>query len=116
MSRLSDFVNDSLLAAVHHVRQSAASSIPGAAHAILAESPLSYFSALASSSFLPISSQLYLTSPVLVVNSFEVLCGFRSIRVSHSIGFYRAFFGVLPPFRQFFVVPFPRLCSGTHLV
>ena len=50
MSRLSDFVNDSLLA-VHHGRQSAASSIPAAARAFLAESPLSYFSALASSSF-----------------------------------------------------------------
>ena len=50
MSRLSNFVNDSLLA-VHHGRQSAASSIPAAARAFLAESPLSYFSALASSSF-----------------------------------------------------------------
>ena len=50
MSRLSEFVNDSLLA-VHHGRQSAASSIPAAARAFLAESPLSYFSALASSSF-----------------------------------------------------------------
>jgi hypothetical protein len=50
MSRLSNFVNDSLLA-VHHGRQSAASSIPAAARAFLAESPHSYFSALASSSF-----------------------------------------------------------------
>jgi hypothetical protein len=50
MSCLSDFVNASLLA-VHHGHQSAASSIPADAHAILAESPLSYFSALASSSF-----------------------------------------------------------------
>jgi hypothetical protein len=50
MSRLSDFVNDSLLA-VHHARQSVASSIPTAAHATLTASPLSYFSALASSSY-----------------------------------------------------------------
>jgi len=49
MSRLSDFVNASLLA-VHHVCQSALSSIPAAAHAVLAAGPLSYFSALASSS------------------------------------------------------------------
>jgi hypothetical protein len=50
MSCLSEFVNASLLA-VHHGCQLAASSIPAAADAILAESPLSYFSALASSSF-----------------------------------------------------------------
>jgi len=50
MSCLSDFVNASLLA-VHHGRQSALSSIPAAAHAVLAAGPLSYFSALASSSF-----------------------------------------------------------------
>ena len=50
MSRLSDFVNDSLLV-VHHRRQLAASSIPAAAYAILTESPLSYFSAVASSFF-----------------------------------------------------------------
>jgi hypothetical protein len=50
MSRLSNFVNVSLLA-VHHGRQSALSSIPAAAHAVLAAGPLSYFSALASSSF-----------------------------------------------------------------
>jgi hypothetical protein len=40
MSSLSDFVNDSLLA-VHHARRLAASSIPAAAHATLAASPLS---------------------------------------------------------------------------
>jgi hypothetical protein len=45
MSRLSDFVNASLLA-VHHGRQSALSSIPAAAHAVLAAGPLSYFSSL----------------------------------------------------------------------
>jgi len=50
MSRLSDFVNDSLLM-VHHGRQLAGSSIPAAAHAVLAAGSLSYFSALASSSF-----------------------------------------------------------------
>ena len=51
MSRLSDFVNASLLA-IHHVRQSAPlPMIPAAAHAVLAAGPLSYFSALASSSF-----------------------------------------------------------------
>ena len=50
MSRLSDFVNASLLA-VHHVRQSALSSIPAAAHAVLAAGPLSYFLALDISSF-----------------------------------------------------------------
>jgi hypothetical protein len=50
MSRLSDFVNASLLA-VHHGCQSALSSIPAAAHAVLTAGPLSYFSALASSSF-----------------------------------------------------------------
>jgi hypothetical protein len=50
MSRLSDFVNDSLLM-VHHGRQSAGSSISAAAHAVLAAGSLSYFSALASSSF-----------------------------------------------------------------
>ena len=50
MSRLSDFVNASLLA-VHHVRRSAPSPIPAAAHAVIAAGPRSYFSALASSSF-----------------------------------------------------------------
>jgi hypothetical protein len=50
ISCLSDFVNASLLA-VHHVRQMAHSNIPAAAHAVLAAGPLSYFSALASSSF-----------------------------------------------------------------
>jgi hypothetical protein len=50
MSRLSDFVNASLLA-VHHGCQSALSSIPAAAHAVLTAGPLSYFSALASFSF-----------------------------------------------------------------
>jgi hypothetical protein len=50
MSRLSDFVNVSLLA-VHHGRQSTLSSIPAAACAVLAAGPLFYFSALASSSF-----------------------------------------------------------------
>jgi hypothetical protein len=50
MSHLSNFVNASLLA-VHHGRQSALSSIPADAHAVLAAGPLSYFSALASSSF-----------------------------------------------------------------
>ena len=51
MSRLSDFVNASLLA-IHHVRQSKPSPmIPAAAHAVLAAGPLSYLSALASSSF-----------------------------------------------------------------
>ena len=51
MSRLSDFVNASLLA-IHHVRQLAPlPMIPAAAHAVLAAGPLSYFSALASSSF-----------------------------------------------------------------
>jgi len=62
MSRLlSNFVNDSLLV-IHHGRQLAASSIPAEAHAFLAESPLSYFSALASSSFCrspPAISHLY---------------------------------------------------------
>ena len=50
MSRLSNFVNASLLA-VHHNHQSALSSIPAAAHAVLAAGPLSYFLHLASSSF-----------------------------------------------------------------
>jgi hypothetical protein len=50
MSHLSNFVNASLLA-VHHGPQSALSSVPAAAHAVLAAGPLSYFSAPASSSF-----------------------------------------------------------------
>ena len=50
MSRLSDFVNASLLA-VHHARRSAPSPIPATAHAVLAAGSRSYFSALASSSF-----------------------------------------------------------------
>ena len=50
MSRLSDLVNASLMA-VHHVRQTAHSNIPAAARAVLAAGPLSYFSALASSTF-----------------------------------------------------------------
>ena len=49
LSHLSDFVNASLLA-VHHVCQSALSSIPAAAHAVFVAGPLSYFSAPASSS------------------------------------------------------------------
>jgi hypothetical protein len=50
MSRLSDFINSSLLA-VHHSRQAASSSTPAAARAVRAAGPVSYFSALASSSF-----------------------------------------------------------------
>jgi hypothetical protein len=50
MSRLSDFINTSLLA-VHHSRQAAASFTPAAARAVRAAGPVSYFSALASSSF-----------------------------------------------------------------
>jgi hypothetical protein len=45
-----DFVNASLLA-VHHGCHSTLSSIPAASCAVLAAGPLSYFSALASSSF-----------------------------------------------------------------
>jgi hypothetical protein len=65
MSRLSDFVNVSLLA-VHHGRQSVASSIPAAAHAILSESPLSYFLKLLLLSLFADLFRLNLTSPVLV--------------------------------------------------
>jgi hypothetical protein len=50
MSRLSDFVNASLLK-VHHTRQADASSFPAASHTVTAAGPLSYFAALASSSF-----------------------------------------------------------------
>ena len=50
MSRLSDFVNASLLA-IHHSRQLPVSFIPVAARVVLAAGPRSYFSALASSSF-----------------------------------------------------------------
>jgi hypothetical protein len=50
MSRLSDFVNASLLK-VHHTRQADASSFPAASHAVTGAGPLSYFAALASSSF-----------------------------------------------------------------
>jgi hypothetical protein len=84
MSRLSDFVNDSLLA-VHHARQSAASSIPAAAHATLAASPLSPTFQLL---LLPLSAdlfQLYLTSPVLVDNSFDV---FTDLFPRASIGIF----------------------------
>ena len=57
--------------------------------------------------------RLYLTSPVLVFNSFDVFTDLFH-RVSHSIGFYWRF-GVLPTFCQFFCF-ISRLCSGTHLV
>jgi hypothetical protein len=112
MSRLSDFVNISLLA-VHHGRQSAASSIPAAAHAILAESPLSYFSALASSSFCQSLPAISHFSPVLVDTSFDVFTDLFP-RVSYSIGFYRRFW-VLLFFTGYFGF-FSRLCSVTHLV
>ena len=55
--------------------------------------------------------QLYLTSPVLVINSFGVFTD-SFHQVSHSIGFYRRF-GVLPPFCRFFGF-ISRLCTGTH--
>jgi hypothetical protein len=58
---------------------------------------------------------LYLTSPVLVVNSLEVFTDLFHW-VLHSIGFYRRFF-------WFWVLLFfagigfiSRLCSGTHVV
>ena len=57
--------------------------------------------------------RLYLTSPVLVLNSFDIFTVLFH-RVSHSIGFYWCFW-VIPPFCQFFG-SFSRLCSGTHLV
>ena len=98
MSRLSNFVNDSLLA-VHHGRQSAASSIPAAARAFLAEALFPTFQLL----LLPLSAdllRLYLTSPVLVDTSFDVFTDLFP-RVSHSIGFYRRFW-VLLPFCQLF--------------
>jgi hypothetical protein len=51
MSRLSNFINDSLLA-IHHTNQcSPKQVVPSAAKAILMVHPFSYFSALASSSF-----------------------------------------------------------------
>jgi hypothetical protein len=56
---------------------------------------------------------LYLTSPVLVVNSFDVFTVLFH-RVSRSIGLYWRFW-VIPPFHQFFG-SFSQLCSGTHLV
>jgi hypothetical protein len=59
--------------------------------------------------------RLYLTSPVLVVNSLEVFTDLFH-RVSHTIGFYRRFcffgFSSFSPVFGFI----PRLCSGTHLV
>jgi hypothetical protein len=59
--------------------------------------------------------QLYLTSPVLVINSLEV---FKDLlhRVSHSIGFYRrfCFFGFSSFLPVFGFISL--LCSGTHLV
>jgi hypothetical protein len=103
MSRLSNFVNDSLLA-VHHGRQSAASSIPAAARAFLAEALFPTFQLL----LLPLSAdllRLYLTSPVLVDTSFDVFTDLFP-RVSHSIGFYRRFWVLLPFCRLFwFLVP-----------
>ena len=58
--------------------------------------------------------RLYLTSPVLVVNSLEVFTDLFH-RVSHSIGFYRRFwFWVLLFFAGIGFIS--RLCSGTHLV
>jgi hypothetical protein len=51
MSRLSNFINDSLLA-IHHInQQSPRQFVPSAAKAMLTVRPSSYFSALASSSF-----------------------------------------------------------------
>jgi hypothetical protein len=51
MSRLSDFINDSLLA-IHHTNQhSPKQVVPSAAKAMLTVHPSSYFSDLASSSF-----------------------------------------------------------------
>ncbi len=65
---------------------------------------------------LPLSAnlfRLYLTSPVLVDNSFDVFTDLFP-RVSHSIGFYWRF-GVLLLFVGYFGFLF-RLCLGTHLV
>ncbi len=103
----SDFVNASLLV-VHHGRQSAPSSIPASALAVLAAGPLSYFSALASSSFCLF--QLYLTSPVLVLNSFGVFTD-SFHRVSHSIGFYWRF-GGSPSFSPVLWFNFPTLLGN----
>jgi len=110
MSRLSDFVNVSLLA-VHHIHQMAHSNIPAAAHALLAAGPLSYFSALASSSFcrsLPAISHLSSAGRQL----FGVFTDLFP-RVSYSNGFCRHFW-VLFHFAGFWF--FTRLCSGTHFV
>jgi hypothetical protein len=77
-----------------HGCQSALSSIPAAAHAVLAAGPLSYFSALASSSFcrsLPAISHLSSAGRQLVRCLYSLRIGFH--RVSHSIGFYRGFLG-----------------------
>ncbi len=111
MSRLSDFVNASLLA-VHHGCQSALSSIPAAALVVSWQALFPTFQLLL---LLPFADLFWLslTSPVLVVNSFDVFTN-SFHRVSHSFGFYRRF-GVFPPFRQFFG-SISRLCSGTHLV
>ena len=58
--------------------------------------------------------RLYLTSPVLVVNSLEVFTDLFH-RVLHSIGFYRRFwFWVLLFFAGIGFIS--RLCSGTHVV
>jgi hypothetical protein len=113
MSHLSDFVNDSLLM-VHHGRQSAGSSIPAAAHAVLAAGPLSYFSALASSSFcqsLPAISHFSSAGRQLIRNLYGfVPSGFTY----HWLLSAFLFFWVLLFFAGFWF--HSLLCSGTHLV
>ena len=112
MSSLSDLVNASLLA-VHHGRQSALSSIPAAALAVLAAGPLSYFSALVSSSFcLSLPAIFHISSA-----GCEIIRGlYRFVQIGFHIAFASiGVFWVLPPFCQFFD-SFSRLCPGTHLV
>jgi len=62
---------------------------------------------------LPLSAnlfRLYLTSPVLVDTSFDVFTDLFP-RVSHSIGFYRRFWGS-PPFRRLFWFLVPTLLGN----
>jgi hypothetical protein len=65
---------------------------------------------------LPLSAdlfRLYLTSPVLVDNSFDVFTDLF-LKVSHSTGFYQRFW-VLLFFTGYFGFV-SQLCLGTHLV
>ncbi len=81
MSRLSDFLQTSLLMVHHDRQQSPHSILPAAARVVLDAGPSSYFSALAASSF----CQTFMVSSHLSSAGRQLLRGLHRLAPSHLL-------------------------------